>query len=222
MAETFTKSGARAEQRVELAGQILDKLDICRRLIEMHPIDSKLSLARQLLGCAADQIADLAGDEDHERRAIKRAAAPLPVKRRAILDRLDQMAFVAIVGLAGLLAAVWLGASVAIRAGWLSLTAAVVAGPLLVGEALADPQQHRTEAEAFVEGVAERCRDRDAAGMQPFDECVTQADTAIVHALNLAAQMNPDLVRQCHDLWDGDYLLTYICMGHRLRREADQ
>ena len=102
------------------------------------------------------------------------------------------------------------------------LAAAVVAGPLLAGEALADPQQHRTEAEAFAEGVAERCRDRDAAGMQPFDECVTSAVTGMTHALNLAAQMKPDLVRQCHDLWDGDYLLTYICMGHRLRREPSQ
>ena len=119
MAETFTKAGDRAEQRVELAGQILDKLDICRRLIEMHPVDSKLALARQLLGCAADQIAELAGDEDRERRAIKRAAAPLQVKRRTILDRLDQVAFVTIVALPVAGAVAWIGASLAIRAGWL-------------------------------------------------------------------------------------------------------
>lgn len=82
MAETFTKAGARTEQRIELAGAILDKLDICRRLIEMHPVDSRLALARQLLGCAADQVAELAGaDDDRERAAIRRAAAPLPVKR---------------------------------------------------------------------------------------------------------------------------------------------
>ena len=102
------------------------------------------------------------------------------------------------------------------------LAAAVVAVPLLAGEALADPQQHRTEAEAFVEGAAERCRDRDAAGMQPFGECLAQVQTAIVNTLNAAAQIKPDLVRQCDDLWDGEYLLTYICISHRLRREPGE
>lgn len=70
------------ERRIEKAGAIIDRLDICRRLIEQFPPDNRLALARQLIRQAADDVADLAGIEDQteaERRehaAILRAARP--------------------------------------------------------------------------------------------------------------------------------------------------
>lgn len=72
-----------------------------------------------------DDIADLAGDDLEEQRrereaeTIRRAVAPLPMKRRTIWQKLDQAAFVTIVGLAVAGAAAWIGASLAIRVGWL-------------------------------------------------------------------------------------------------------
>ena len=120
------------ERRIEKAGAILDKLDIVRRLIEMRPIDPKLALCRQLLGCVADDIAEMAGDVDHERReaeAIRRAcrdplscsealpALPLPERKRTILDRVDSAIALGVIGAAILGVSLWLGYSVGYHAG---------------------------------------------------------------------------------------------------------
>lgn len=74
---TFSRA---QERRIDQAGAIIDRLDIARRLIELHAPDNRLALARQLLRRTADDVATMAGIEDEtdaERReaeAIRRAA----------------------------------------------------------------------------------------------------------------------------------------------------
>ena len=124
MAEaTQTTTTTKRQDRVQLAGEIIDRLDIAKHLIMAEPINCRLALALRILRQSVDDVADLAGAcderERRDRETIRRAAAPLPRRKRTILQRLDAVAFTGIVGLAILLAAAWIGASVAIRAGWL-------------------------------------------------------------------------------------------------------
>ena len=121
-AQTSKAPGDARQRRVKLAGETIDRIDIARHLIMAEPVSCRLALAMRLLRTTVDDVAELAGIEDEKERqaeAIKRAAAPLPVKRRTIWQKLDAAAFVGIVGTAMVLAAAWIGASVAIRAGWL-------------------------------------------------------------------------------------------------------
>lgn len=104
--------------RVEQIGAILDKLDICKKLIELYPIDSRLALARQLLDCCADKIAELA--EDGEMAAIRRAALPRPKRKRTFLERLDAVAFTTIVGLVAAFVGGWVLYSAGYHMGWWS------------------------------------------------------------------------------------------------------
>ena len=65
------------QARVQLAGAIIDRLDIARHLVMAEPISSRLALALRILRQTVDDVADLAGIEDElERReaeAIRRA-----------------------------------------------------------------------------------------------------------------------------------------------------
>jgi hypothetical protein len=76
-APTFSRAQAR---RIDEAGAIVDRLDIARKLIELHAPDNRLALARQLLRQTADDVATMAGIEDEttaarrEAEAIRRAA----------------------------------------------------------------------------------------------------------------------------------------------------
>lgn len=119
--KTTTTTGRQA--RLAIAHAASDRADIIRHLLRAEPVSCRLSLALELLERLADDIAELAGacDERERREAetIARAAEPRPKRRRTILQKLDRLAFVTIVGLALLGAAAWIGASVAIRAGWL-------------------------------------------------------------------------------------------------------
>jgi|GEM_PF-2499581 len=110
---------------VELADSILDRLSIARCLLLQEPISCRLSLVLRILNTTCDDVATLAGERveqerrDREAESIARAAAPRPRRKRTILELLDAVAFVGIVGLALIGAAAWIAASVAIRLGWL-------------------------------------------------------------------------------------------------------
>lgn len=82
MAAATSKTAPRARQaRVQLAGAIIDRLDIARHLVMAEPISSRLALALRILRQTVDDVADLAGIEDElERReaeAIRRAVGDL-------------------------------------------------------------------------------------------------------------------------------------------------
>ncbi len=52
----------RAEaRRIDLAAEILDRLDIARHLLRLQCVDTRTALALQLLEQTADDVADLAG-----------------------------------------------------------------------------------------------------------------------------------------------------------------
>ena len=67
------------ERRIDKAGAIIDRLDICRRLIDQFPTDNRLALARQLIRQTADDVAELVGIEDDplERARERREAAAI-------------------------------------------------------------------------------------------------------------------------------------------------
>jgi hypothetical protein len=52
------------ERRIDLAGKIIDTLDIARRLLDQMPPDNRLAMARQLVSQCVDDVVALARVED--------------------------------------------------------------------------------------------------------------------------------------------------------------
>ena len=50
-----------AARRIDLAAEILNRLDIARHLLRLQSVDERTALALQLLQQTADDVADLAG-----------------------------------------------------------------------------------------------------------------------------------------------------------------